>query len=118
MENAIKNYRPLVMIVYKNFDGSYKTYAIEKRLLKNFVKDVNENKVVPIPSEDVVLVTRNIVDFIEPDTEIEKLVYSQDKDTRNRLLETDAIKQAKVKPEPIEFIASRVERYKKTCKHK
>jgi hypothetical protein len=111
MNYAIQNYVPLVMIIYKTFDGSIRTYAIKKKDLKNFVNDVNKNKVVLIPSEDVALHCYNIQDYVEPETDVEKLVYMQNKDTRNRLIENDIIKHAKVKPKPIEFVTNRISYY-------
>lgn len=111
MNTNIQEYKPLIIIVYKTYNGSFKTYTIDKKNLKNFVADLNKYKVISIPSEDVTIVSNKVVDFVEPRTMVEKFVYSQLKDCRNWLLDIDAINNAKFKPDPISWLAERVARY-------
>jgi hypothetical protein len=111
MKTDIVEYKPLIIIVYKTYDGSFKTYTIDKKHLKNFVEDLNRYKAISIPSEDVTIISNKVVDFVEPKTKIEKYVYSQPKDCRNWLLDIDAINNAKFKPDPLGWLSERVARF-------
>lgn len=106
---TLAHYKPLMMIVYKTFDGSYKVYAIEEDKIESFREAVNSNKVVTISGDGAVLVTRNIVDFVRPKTEVEKFVYMQGEGCRNRLLDIEAIDQAKDQKDPIERLKRRID---------